>query len=63
MPLEDDLAYDCPSCGERNFLGVDRTGGSRQEYVEDCPVCCRPLRFAVRVAPDGPMIEGVGLDE
>ena len=45
---EDDLdpqaeaAYTCQSCGEEIVVPVDPTAGQRQEYVEDCPVCCRP---------------------
>lgn len=32
----------CPHCGEIVEMAVDPGGGSVQEYVEDCPVCCRP---------------------
>lgn len=53
MPLEHDASYDCPSCGESNAVGVDPTAGSRQRFVEDCPVCCRPLVFTVVVDRDG----------
>lgn len=34
--------YTCPSCGETIDVRVDPSAGSHQEYVEDCPVCCRP---------------------
>jgi hypothetical protein len=39
----------CPSCGEEIELLVD---GSvpRQQYVEDCSVCCRPLVVSVTLA-------------
>lgn len=40
------VAY-CPYCGELNELAVDPGGGSRQSYVEDCHVCCRPWRVIV----------------
>jgi hypothetical protein len=53
MPLETDVAYACPYCDEQNYLGVDPTGGSRQTLIEDCPVCCSPIRFEIRVGPDG----------
>lgn len=56
MPLETDALYACPSCGEENALGVDPTAGSRQRLVEDCPVCCRPLVFTVRVDRDGDVL-------
>jgi Cysteine-rich CPXCG len=53
MPLEADASYVCPSCGERNAIGVDPSAGRRQSLVEDCPVCCRPLVFFVAVDTDG----------
>lgn len=34
--------FQCASCGEWNETTVDETAGSRQRYVEDCQVCCRP---------------------
>lgn len=56
MPLDLDAAYTCPSCFEANYVGVDPSGGRRQQYVEDCPVCCRPLVFTVVVDRDGDAI-------
>lgn len=53
MPLETDVLYACPVCGEENAVGVDPTAGGRQILIEDCPVCCRPLVFTVRVDADG----------
>jgi len=38
----DEGRYVCPSCGELIVIPLDPTGGSEQEYVEDCPVCCNP---------------------
>lgn len=34
--------YQCAGCGEWNDTAVDECAGSRQEYVEDCQVCCKP---------------------
>jgi Cysteine-rich CPXCG len=53
MPIEIDAEYICPSCGENNAVGVDPTAGRRQRFVEDCPVCCRPLVFIIFVDRDG----------
>jgi hypothetical protein len=53
MPLESDALYECPVCGETNAIGIDVTGGSHQRLLEDCPVCCRPLVFAIAVDRDG----------
>ena len=32
----------CPYCGESVEVLLDRSGGTRQTFVEDCPICCRP---------------------
>jgi hypothetical protein len=34
--------YQCPHCGEPVDTWPDPGGGLTQDYVEDCPVCCRP---------------------
>ena len=38
----DTNAYVCDACGEEIVIPLDPSQGSEQEYVEDCPVCCRP---------------------
>lgn len=35
----------CPHCGEWIDTYPDPGAGESQEYIEDCPVCCRPIRF------------------
>lgn len=39
------MTLECPHCGEPTDTAVDPGGGDTQEYVEDCVVCCRPIRF------------------
>lgn len=34
--------YQCAGCGKWNEITVDPSGGGRQQYVEDCQVCCKP---------------------
>ena len=34
----------CPYCGETVEVAIDEGGSSTQSYVEDCSVCCRPIR-------------------
>ncbi len=51
--VDEEASYVCQSCGEEIVVPVDPTAGHRQEYVEDCPVCCRPHVLLVRVEPDG----------
>lgn len=43
----------CPYCGETVTIALDPGGGSEQEYVEDCQVCCRPWRLTVSFSEDG----------
>jgi len=38
----------CPHCGELLETYPDPGGGEAQDYVEDCAVCCRPLRLRAR---------------
>jgi hypothetical protein len=52
MDMIEEHAATCPYCGEPIVLELDLSGGS-QVYIEDCAVCCRPMRVAVQVAPDG----------
>jgi len=42
----------CPHCGETIDTVPDLGGGEEQTYIEDCAVCCRPIRFAVRFVPE-----------
>lgn len=56
FPLGDGTAetgavVNCPYCGEAIEITVDPGGGSEQEYVEDCEVCCQP--WLVRVSYTG----------
>lgn len=37
----------CPYCGETVTISVDPGGGSSQQYVEDCQVCCNPWQVSV----------------
>jgi cysteine-rich CPXCG protein len=45
--------YVCAGCGEWNETTVDESAGSRQRYVEDCQVCCKPnlLRLSWDTGP------------
>ncbi len=53
VPLENDVPFTCPACFEENFVAVDPSGGKRQRFIEDCPVCCRPIDFEITVDRDG----------
>jgi hypothetical protein len=44
--------FSCPHCGEAVDTAPDPGGGHAQEYIEDCPVCCRPNRISARYLPE-----------
>ena len=43
---------ECPNCGRAFEMLVDCSAG-RQEYIEDCEVCCRPIQVQVSIDADG----------
>jgi hypothetical protein len=44
--------FQCAGCGEWNQTDVDEAAGTRQSYVEDCQVCCKPNVLHVSWDPD-----------
>ena len=52
MP-DEEASYTCSACGEEIVVPIDVTAGEEQEYVEDCPVCCRPHLLHVRIDGQG----------
>jgi len=36
----------CPYCGEPLTIAID-VSVRRQEYIEDCQICCRPITLTV----------------
>jgi len=49
----EDAFYICDACGEEIVIPLDPSQGSEQEYVEDCPVCCRPNVIHVEFDEEG----------
>jgi hypothetical protein len=45
----------CPHCGETISLTLDLSV-PEQSYIEDCPVCCRPMIVSY-VAQDGELAD------
>lgn len=37
----------CPHCWEEIVLGIDASV-EEQDYIEDCSVCCQPMRVICR---------------
>jgi hypothetical protein len=59
MNRTETLPTQCPCCGEPIELIVDGSL-AEQDYTEDCPVCCRPMRVQVRVQADDEILLDVG---
>lgn len=49
----DEASYTCDACGEEILVPLDLSAGSSQEYVEDCPVCCRANVIHVEIDENG----------
>jgi hypothetical protein len=43
-----EATFQCAGCGEWVETTVDESGGSRQQYVEDCQVCCQPNVLSIQ---------------
>jgi hypothetical protein len=48
-----EASYICDACGEEIVIPVDLSAGGSQEYVEDCPVCCRANVIHVEIDEAG----------
>ncbi len=58
----DILSVHCHYCGERFEALVDASAGDAH-YVEDCPVCCRPIELHLRLDDEGaPLALDAGRD-
>lgn len=57
--LLDEIETVCPYCGESITLVVDLSI-DRQEYIEDCFVCCRPIHVTCRA--DGGSFRSLEVD-
>ncbi len=51
--MQQHASYVCDSCGEAIEIPIDVSAGSRQDYVEDCPVCCNPNVVHVTIDAHG----------
>jgi len=51
--VQDEISYTCSACGEQIVVPIDLSAGSSQQYVEDCPVCCRPNVIRVEIDEEG----------
>jgi Cysteine-rich CPXCG len=47
MTTDDQFVWICQYCGTENEVWVDLTIPDKQDFVEDCRICCRPNRILV----------------
>jgi hypothetical protein len=50
----DEYFFTCPYCLQSVSILID-TSERKQEYIEDCEVCCNPIEFNI-VCIDGEII-------
>jgi len=43
--MQEEAQISCPFCGETLSILLDLSI-PEQDYIEDCQVCCRPIRIA-----------------
>ena len=64
MNTDEDLVWTCQYCGVQNTVWVDLTVQGRQDFIEDCRICCRPNRIIITVdIEEVPFIESRLCDE
>jgi hypothetical protein len=51
--MNDECTYTCGACGEEIVVPIDLSQGGRQQYVEDCPVCCQANVIHIEVDDGG----------
>ena len=49
----------CPYCGESMAVEID-CSVDFQQYIEDCQVCCKPIRFVLQVHGEEWMLDVYG---
>lgn len=52
MITDDDLEWTCQYCGVQNTVWVDLTIDGKQDFTEDCRICCRPNRIIVSISDE-----------
>jgi transcription elongation factor Elf1 len=51
--LDTTATFTCAVCGQPVVVEVDLSAGRRQQYVEDCEVCCSPNVLTVEFDDKG----------
>ncbi len=61
---DDDFIWVCQYCGVKNSEWVDLTVEGKQDFIEDCRICCRPNRIIIiKDTENNIFVESRPLDE
>jgi hypothetical protein len=64
LNTDDDLVWTCQYCGVHNVVWVDLTAGYKQDFYEDCRICCRPNHIIITIdAEESTLVEARPGDE
>ncbi len=47
MTTDEDVVWTCQYCGVHNSVWLDMTVEGKQDFIEDCRICCRPNRIII----------------
>jgi Cysteine-rich CPXCG len=50
MNTDEDMVWTCQYCGVQNTVWVDLTVDGKQDFIEDCRICCRPNHIIITTA-------------
>lgn len=56
VSLDEEMTYCCAFCGEPNAASFDASAfvyARKQQFTEDCAVCCRPNLLTAEIDRDG----------
>ncbi|MCQ0112898.1 Cysteine-rich CPXCG [Zhouia amylolytica] len=55
--------FQCPYCWEQISVLID-TSLPAQEYIEDCEICCNPIKLIVKCSNGGVMaFEAISIEQ
>ena len=47
LTTDEDIVWVCQYCGVLNSVWIDLTIEGKQDFVEDCRICCRPNHIII----------------
>ena len=52
-----DHTVTCPSCWEAHTVTIDLTAVEEPAFIEDCHVCCNPMRISFAIGNDAELLD------